>query len=457
MSTGPGGISDTMCPMSKKSSHKQTSTSTPPGVKDRSSDTQETASRHHPFVKQLQQVVKKRKEISRLLYDNSLAIILRSQISSGGTTASFQGSRYAGDIYSIGHAITTRAFIAAGKQHEAKEALIYAFTTDCSEEGLMYGQYDLEGKSVAPQPAQVAANAETLIAVGAYLDTFDDTELLGRYRERIMHLERGLAYKCHSFKEGMLVGSDFGYELEINAAAVAAYRALATIYDVAFQEKYQSGVYSRTAEDITQGIEAYLFVTAFGSYMRALQTEPELAVDTAADLRSLLSLFTYHVFDPQTTRMQQSLTYHLSSALASGSDGDSLAIKHADAVRDWRRRPGPEERLVLAAWYTKCGAYAQARGHLDWVLNVARLNTAHELGLPEHLVWSEEVDAELAVITQLQELGDASEHREEYERELKSTMAHEYGVIYTVNPFVWNHAYMVLCYDQLVEYIEDLV
>lgn len=407
--------------------------------------------------------VEKRAEVAQQLYDKSIEIILQSQLSTGGTTASFKGSRYAGHVYPRDHAYTTRALVASGKYAEAKQALVYILNTELSDEHVMYQRYDQNQASTSNKPPQIDGNAQTLIALAEYYKATRDGELVERYKERILLLEKGLQFHTHEFPKGSLVYSingiiefapfEEGFEIYTNACAVAAYRSLSSLFMEVFGDAFQKEQYVIKADSIKYGIEHYLFIPEYGGFVGCVRTEPNPSVATIANLKSFLALIDFDVFDPLSEMIQKSLQFHLE-----GTWNEDIGAynRYGEAIgrHNFGNGPWPMVMLRLAEAYTKMDKRKEAQKALDWVLQVALLNDEVPLGLPEHVVTKEELLKEFHGFMKTYDINPREERKKEYEKNEKSTLMVKHSIAYPINPLIWSHSQYVLVWKRLKSILE---
>ena len=397
-------------------------------------------------------------QVAQQLYDKSVEVITQSQISTGGTTASFKGSRYAGHVYPRDHAYTTRALVAAGKYAEAKQALVYILNVELSDEKVMYQRYDQNQLSTSNKPPQIDGNAQTLIALADYFKTTRDGEIIERYKDRIIQLEQGLQHHTHEFAKGRLVYSingiiefspfEEGFEIYTNACAVAAYLALSRLFGDVFGDGYQKEQFEIKAEEIKKGIEAYLYIPEYGGFVACVRTEPNPSVVAIANLKSFLALIDFDVFDVSSPKIQESLEYHLTGTW-NPDIGAYNRYGEAMGRHNFGNGPWPMVMLRLAEAYVKMGKTEEAKKAFTWVLNVALLNDEVEMGLPEHVVTKEELLKEFRGFMKTYDINPREERKNEYEKNEKSALVDKHGIAYPINPLVWSHSQYVLVWKNL--------
>lgn len=411
----------------------------------------------------LNKPVENRSESAQTLYDKSIEVIVSSQISTGGTAASLKGSRYAGHVYPRDHAYTTRAFVAAGKHAEAKQALVYILNTELSEDGVMYQRYDQNQQSTSNKPPQIDGNAQTLIALADYMKATRDGELVERYKDRITQLEKGLQHHTHEFSQGHLVYSingiiefspfEEGFEIYTNACAVAAYRALAYLYSEVFNDSFHAEQYQLRADSIRKGIKAYLYIPEYKGFVACVRTEPNPSVVTIANLKSFLALIDFDIFDVNSKEIQESLSVHME-----GTWNPEIGAynRYGEAIgrHNFGNGPWPMVMLRLAEAQVKAGNKEEARKAFDWVLNVALLNEEVPMGLPEHVVTKEELLKEFHGFMRTFDINPREERKNEYEKNEKSTMLKKHDIAYPINPLIWSHAQYVLVWKNMQQLLK---
>lgn len=146
-------------------------------------------------------------EYGELLYTKSLDILSLSQLSTGGTTASLPGTRYAGHVYPRDHGYATRAFIAANDFDRAEKALDFILTCELDPTGVMFQRYDEHGKNASYKPPQIDGNAQTLLSLATFCARTKDILLLKKHKKHIAQLLEGINKKTSHFKNGSLVQS----------------------------------------------------------------------------------------------------------------------------------------------------------------------------------------------------------------------------------------------------------
>jgi GH15 family glucan-1,4-alpha-glucosidase len=408
------------------------------------------------------QPVSDKQSVINAVYQKSCDVIRKSQIATGGTTASMKGSRYAGYVYPRDHAYTTRAFISAGMETEAKQALTYILNVELSEEGVMYQRYNSEQQSTSNKPPQIDGNAQTIIALGDYFRKTADGEFVERYKDHILTLEKGLQHHTHVFAKGDLVFSingiiefspfEEGFEIYTNACVVKAYRTLAELWRTALNDEYRATEFEDKAERIRNGIKEYLYIPEYGGFMACIRREPNPSVVTIANLKSFLTLADFDIFEATDPMMQESLTFHLEGTKNEEIGGYN---RYADGIgrHNFGNGPWPMVMMRLVDYYVKSGNMIEANKQLDWVLNVALLNLDVKLGLPEHVVTKEELLKEFHGFMRTFDVNPREERVGEYEKNERGEMVKKYGVAYPINPLVWSHSMFILVWDRIKDQI----
>lgn len=394
--------------------------------------------------------VENRNEVASKLREKSIEIVKGAQFAGGGTGASQKGSRYYGHTYPRDHSYTTRALIAAELQSEAKKALTYILTVEKSPEGVLFQRYSQEQKNSSNKPPQIDGNALTLIALGDYMDKFDDVEFLERHREQVLDIVNGLKHHLHDFPKGSLVHSvnainefspyEEGFELYTNSCTAKAFLVAGEILN--------DGSLVEIGNKIRDGIAWYLYIKEYGGFMTLVRREPNPSIAMVANLTGFLAMTDFELYPIHDEKVLQSVEFQLK-----GTWNEEIGAydRYAASIgrHNFGNGPWPMVNLRLASYFVKAGRTEEANQLLDWVLNVALLNEDVELGLPEHVVTKEELEKEYAALMRTFDINPREERKNEYEKNLQSSILKKHGIAYPVNPLIWSHAMYLIVWEDI--------
>jgi GH15 family glucan-1,4-alpha-glucosidase len=383
------------------------------------------------------------------LFTKSLEIIKSSQLSTGGTTASLPGTRYAGHVYPRDHGYATRAYIAADKLEEAEKALDYILNCDLDPSGIMYQRYDEHGKNASYKPPQIDGNAQTLLSLAEFIKASGRTELLRDKRIQIDALLMGIKSQLSHFPKGTLAYSingiieyssyEAGFELYTNAVC---YKAIKEIGSVMKNIKLDS-----LAEKIKDGISAYLYYPSLNTFIPCLRREPDVSFVLLANLKSFLALTDFDVFDAKDEQIQSSLQYHLKGT----SNGDLGAYNRYHYLMDrhnFGNGPWPMVMLRLAQYYNKIADKEKQEQCFTWVMNVAKNNLDQPDTLPEHVSTDESFIEEYEAFIRINDTAPRPSKEKEYTMINESRTFKELRLAYAVNPLVWSHSQFILAWKE---------
>lgn len=397
-----------------------------------------------------QKKVPHRKEVIQQLYERSVEIIIDSQLGNGGTIASVKGSRYGVNVYPRDHAYAIMALSSAGKFADARQGLNFILNVELSPEGVMAQRYGEDQKASSNKPHQIDGNALSLIAAADYLRKSKDTDFISRQAEHIRSIAKGIVGNLNEFDNGSLVFGvngniefspyEEGYEIYTNACSCKALADAAEILD--------DKVLLTKSDDIRDGIANYLYIPEYGGFVPLVRREPNPSIVNVANLTAFLALTDLEIFPLDDKRIEESMKFHLMGTWNEDMGGYN---RYAASIgrHNFGNGPWPREMLRLVRYFAKVGKKDIAEKILDWVLNVALLNEDYEMGLPEHVVTSEELTKEYHAFMRTYDINPREERVKEYKRNIASKMYKKYGVCYPVNPLIWSHSLFVTVWNEV--------
>ncbi|MCX7996679.1 MAG: hypothetical protein N2691_02855 [Patescibacteria group bacterium] len=402
--------------------------------------------------------IENRADIGARVYRKSLEVLREAQYPEGGTSPSFEGSRYAGNIYPRDHAYAILAYTSAGLYVEAKKALTFILTAERSANEVLFQRYGQDQKSSSNKPPQIDGNALTVLALADYVRKTGDTEFAKRHRSDLEQLLSGLSHSLNTFPKGDLIFGingniefapyEEGFELYTNACAVAAFRDAGELFSGILNDATYGENCSRTANRLRDGMANYLYIPEYGGFVPLIRREPNPSVVEVANLTAFQALTDFVVFPLDDERIRTSMAFHLA-----GTKNELMAGYNRYAASIGRHNfgngPWPREMLRQAWYFARIGDSEQARECLDWCLHVALLNEEVPLGLPEHVVPREEMVKEYNVLMRTFDVIGREERKKEYEKNIGGVMDTKYGVCYPVNPLVWSHAMFVIVWNEV--------
>jgi GH15 family glucan-1,4-alpha-glucosidase len=388
------------------------------------------------------------------IYEKSIEVIRASQLSSGGTTASLPGTRYAGHVYPRDHGYTTRAFIDSNEIKKAEKALQYILICELSESKIMYQRYNEHGKNASYKPPQIDGNAQTIISLTTFIKQTRDKALIKKYQENINNLIEGIVSQTNHFAKGSLVYAingiieyapfEAGYEIYTNAVC---YRALKDVALLLHDEKLDS-----LAEKIKLGIAAYLYYPESQAFIQCVRKEPDVSYVLLPNLKSFLALVDFAVFDALDPKIISSLIYHLEGT-ANKELGGYNRYHYLMDRHNFGNGPWPMVMLRLAQYYIKANEKQKADELFTWVFNVVKNNKDAILSIPEHVASKSSFNTEYAAFKRINETAPRPAKEKEYQTIAHSKTYKELRLAYAVNPLVWSHAQFILAWNDWKELI----
>jgi GH15 family glucan-1,4-alpha-glucosidase len=391
-----------------------------------------------------------------LVFEKSKEILHASQLSSGATTASLEGTRYAGYVYPRDHAYVTRALISINDLDRAHQALKFILNCVVSEDAIMFQRYDQNGKNASYKPPQIDGNAQTLLSVAAFLGKSPQNELLKPHLVQIRQLLRGILTQVHSFAHGSLIHSingiieyspfEAGYDLYTNAVCCRA------LFEIAQHDAFISAELAsdakQTAQKIKHGIKHYLYYAKEHTFLPCLRTEPDSSFVLLANLKNYLALSDFEIFPPHDARVDTGLMYHL-KATQNNELGGYNRYHELMGRHNFGNGPWPMVMLRLAQHYLKRKDAKKAHVCFTWVLTTAENNLDKPYCLPEHIASKESFYDEYKLFQLINETSPRPAKEKEYRVIIKSITMQKLGLAYAVNPLVWSHAQYILAWQQL--------
>ena len=407
------------------------------------------------FYNLLHQPLANLHESAEALYQKSISIVLASQLGSGGTVASPKGTRYAGFVYPRDHAYTVRSFVASDHLEEAKKGLTFILNCTLSDKLLMFQRYNEQGEDASNKPPQIDGNAQTIIALGDYMNRTQDYEFFLKNKVQIDNIIGGLFSHIQEFPHGSLVFSingiiefapvEEGFEIYTNAVCFKALSILDTLYS-SFHKK--ATPYGSIAEKIQKGIEYYLYYPQFGGFVNSVRGEPNPSIVLTANLKSFLSLVDFDVFSVNDEKIKNSIEFQLQKTKNEQLGGYNR-YQYEVGRHNFGDGPWPMVMLRLAEYFSKVGDTEEAKKLLTWVINAALQNKDIELGLPEHIVTTEVFDNEYDAFIRTNDISPRPAKFKEYKTIEQSNMYKNQNIVYAINPLLWSHSQFILTWNKI--------
>jgi tetratricopeptide (TPR) repeat protein len=390
------------------------------------------------------EVVKFNKDKAEKLFQNSIDLILKAQLDSGGIPISIGLGRLH-YIYPRAHLLATLGLVYAGKFEEAKKALQFAFKGQNRHTGALPQRWDYNANDASYRKVECDCTALFLYTFAEYVKKSSDYEFAEHHWERIEKAVDFINSKIVPGKNLVLTPNsiheyapiDYGYEIWCNAICCAALRELSHI-----AEKIRLQYPPLEKENlIKEAIMSYMWNSRINTFIKTIKVEDATGVILGPDA-SVLALAFFNVFNDNDDRIKSTVEF-----IEKG-----LKYEPLGGIMDYPEQYGREYTglganpfftLILADHYICLKNKEMAQEHLRWVLSVAT-----EDKLPKYIATKDDFEALVS------DLNDAGLLDRETLMLIESTRKHaDYanGIAHILEPYLPAHGIFLIVWSKYKE------
>jgi GH15 family glucan-1,4-alpha-glucosidase len=367
------------------------------------------------------------------LYRNSIRILRKVQLRSGGCLATPRGERYP-YVYPRDNAICVLGFVSAGLYKEAKRALNFILHTQLPS-GAFPQRVDTQGRDASYKPIQIDGTALNIYALSRYVTESQDArfalenwkiaESAVEYILKNIHPEKDLVYTPNSVHE--FPPLEEGLEIWANATCLAAIRQA---YELGKILKIERPRWSEAGNRIRNGINNYMWNSRVRGFIKTIRLKESSSVETDADT-SCLALCEFGIFPDRDPKIKSTIK-RIEESLWNRELGGICRYPKYQGRNNGGWGPWPHFTLMLARHYIRLRDRSKADRLLDWVLKIAWRNK-----LPEHLATVDEFEE---YVTDFKDCGILRKDRLLMIENARGHPMFKKGIAYITLPLVWPHA-----------------
>ncbi len=367
------------------------------------------------------------------LYRNSIRILRKVQLRSGGCLATPKGERYP-YIYPRDNAVCILGFVSAGLFKEARKALDFILHTQLPS-GAFPQRVDTDGRDASYKPIQIDGTALNTYALSRYAAESGDTrfalenwkiaESAVEYTLKNIHPEKDLVYTPNSVHE--FPPMEEGLEIWANATCLASLEQACLLGKML---KIERPRWLDAANRIRSGINNYMWNSRTKSFIKTIRLKESSSVETDADV-SCLALCDFGVFPDKDPKII-STTKMIEEALWNKELGGLCRYPKYQGRNNGGWGPWPHFTLMLARHYIRLGDRDKADMLLGWILKTAWKNE-----LPEHIATTDEFEE---YVTDFKDSGILRKDRLLMIENARKHPMFKRGIAYVTLPLAWPHA-----------------
>ncbi len=322
------------------------------------------------------------------LYRNSIKVLKRVQLKSGGCLATPKGERYP-YVYPRDNAICILGMITAGCMKEARRALDFILRTQLPS-GAFPQRVDTDGKDASYKPIQIDGTALNIYALVRYVEEsgdegfahehWDIAESAMEYIIKNIYPEKDLVFTPNSVHE--FPPMEEGLELWANATCLAA---MEKAYNLSVMLKIPKPRWLESSNMIRNGIKTFMWNSRLGSFIKTIRLKESSSLETDADACSL-ALCDFGIFPDKDPRMRSTVK-RVEKELWNRDLGGLCRYPKYQGRNNGGWGPWPHFTLMLARHYIRLGNRKRAGEIIDWVIGNSWKNE-----LPEHVATPEEFE-----------------------------------------------------------------
>ena len=367
------------------------------------------------------------------LYRNSIKVLRKVQLKSGGCLATPKGERYP-YVYPRDNAVCVAGFVSAGLFREARRALGFILRTQLPS-GAFPQRVDTDGKDASYKPIQIDGTALSICSLSDYARLSGDLDFVMKnweivesaleYIVKNMHPEKDLVFTPNSVHE--FPPMEEGLEIWANACCLAA---LERGYHMGAVLKMNRPRWLETANKIRNGIKSYMWNSRTRSFIKTIRLKESSSVETDAD-SSCLALCDLGVFPDKEPKMLSTIR-RMESHLINKELGGLCRYPKYQGRNNGGWGPWPHFTLILARHYIRMKDRKRSEELIEWVIRNSWKNQ-----LPEHLATVDEFEE---YVEDFEESGILRKDRLIMIENTRKHPMFRKGVAYVTTPLVWPHA-----------------
>jgi GH15 family glucan-1,4-alpha-glucosidase len=373
------------------------------------------------------------KKKAESLYRNSVRVLKKVQLRSGGCLATPKGERYP-YVYPRDNAVCIMGFVSAGMLKNARKALDFILRTQLPS-GAFPQRVDTDGKDASYKPIQIDGTALNVHALSAYVEASGDieyarekwetVELAVEYIIKNKHPEKDLVFTPNSVHE--FPPMEEGLEIWANAACLAALDKACWLSRELRMERPR---WVESSNAIRNGIKNYMWNSRLKSFIKTIRLRESSSVETDAD-SSCLALCDLGVFPDSDPKMVSTIR-RIESNLWNRDLGGLCRYQKYQGRNNGGWGSWPHFTLMLARHYIRMRDRKKSDLLIKWVTGIAWKDE-----LPEHIATSKEFEE---YVSDFEQAGILRKDRLVMIKNARKHPMFRKGVAYVTLPLAWPHA-----------------
>ncbi|MFH1585820.1 MAG: HAD-IIB family hydrolase [archaeon] len=362
------------------------------------------------------------------IYDQSLEVLKKLQLSNGAILASPPNSRYP-YVYPRDHSICVLALIEAGELKRAKKALNFLLKSQ-SKNGSFSQRLNKKGKDASYKPIQLDNTALILYAFAKYIKKTDDRSFLRCQRKRIRKAinylisnlddEKKLFFTPNSIHE--FPPLEEGLEIWANAACYGVLKELEDVH-------LEIGI---DLKKIKNSITKYMW--GGDHFIKTIRVGDSSSVAKEVDA-SAYSLAYFGVFKDDNKKIKSTVK-KIEKELWHSELGGICRYERHVGRNNGGYGPWPHFTLMICRHFINLGKKKEADKYLDWVLDVSYKGL-----LPEHIATIKDFERWVHIY---RSAGIMRRDREIMLKNIRKSEMYKRGIAYSVLPLAWPHAEFIM-------------